>query len=281
MPSGSSLMANKYFVSDDMKVATLRETPKGSVQDFFEVQTKDRELLSYKNNSLYDDEYLHNRFTFLRRIKNPEYENGLKIVPLRSCLLHNNSDGIVSKNAWIIKTLPKWQTDLLHTRFSTETGEIRGISVYTTDDLKSGNNRKIKAVNRFCDYFWKLRDSYKCSILFYTFTVANQSKVNISQCIEALKMRLKRKGINLQGYVWILEVSDDLHVHYHSLIATDRIRCKGKSLPNYLKMDNVWGARCQVRFADKGVQYYLANYFTKNQNRILGKRQFGKKIPKK
>lgn len=264
----------KFRLIDDMKVTTLGQSPNRFVQPVIEVQTKDTTFAT-------DNQSVSNQFTFLRRTKNPDYEDGLKVVPLRSCLLHNNSDGISTPNQWVIKTVPKWQTDLLHTQFEKETGEIRQVNVYRTDDLKSGNNRKIKAVNAFCSHFWNLRQSYKCSIMFYTFTLANQSKVNISQCIEALKMRLKRKGINLQGYVWILEISDNLHVHYHALIATDRIRCKGKSLPNFLKMNSVWGARCNVQFADKEVQYYLANYFTKNQNRILGKRQFGKKVPKK
>ena len=118
----------------------------------------------------------------------------------------------------------------------------------------------------------------KVSLLFYTFTVANQAKITIRECMDAFHKRLKRRNIKLHGYVWILEVSDNLHVHYHALIAIDRINCRGKKLPEYLKLNNVWGAICQVEFIKKSVRYYLATYFTKNKNRISGKRQYGLKL---
>jgi hypothetical protein len=170
---------------------------------------------------------------------------------------------------------------LLQTDFDRSTGEITGQSVYRTDCLTSGNNRKIKAVNRFCGHFEPLYLKRQVSMFFYTFTVANQAKVTIKACMEAFQKRLKRRNIKLHGYVWILEVSDNLHVHYHALVATDRINCRGGSLPEYLKLDTVWGAMCQVQFIRKSVRYYLATYFTKNKNRIVGKRQYGLKMPKK
>lgn len=215
-------------------------------------------------------------FWYLRRFKNPDYESGLKDVPLRSSLLHNN----VNTNSWQIKTKPKWFTDLLQSELDTESGEILGQSIYTTNDLVSGNNRKIKALNKFCDVFQPMYKLRKCSIFFYTFTLANQSRTDIRGALNTFKTRLKRKGINLRGYVWVLEISDKLHVHYHALICTDRINIKGKLMPDYLKMNDVWGCRTQVAFAESHVRNYLAKYFTKNSSRILGKRSYGLCIKK-
>ena len=249
-----------------MKVATA----KVSANTCIEIQCKDNPLKT-------DNQTVSKGFWFLNRLQNPEYDTGLKPVPLRSCLLHHN--GAVSSH-WIVKTKPKWYTDLLQTNFDRNTGEILAQSVYRTDCLTQGNNRKIKAVNRFCEHF---KDPYKykqVSLFFYTFTIANQAKVTIRDCFKAFQKRLKRRNINLHGYVWILEVSDDLHVHYHALVATDRINCRGSKLPDYLKLNDVWGANCQVQFIRKSVRYYLATYFTKNKNRIVGKRQFGLKLPK-
>lgn len=226
-----------------------------------------------------DSQQFSKAFLFLKRHPNPEYESGLKPVPLRSCLLHHN--GAVS-DTWLIKTQPKWFTDLLRNDIDRNTGEITAQSVYRTDCLTQGNNRKIKAVNRFCEAFKALYAARKVSMWFYTFTAANQARVNIRDCFKAFKKRLKRRGIALRGYVWILEISDNLHVHYHALVVTDRINCKGGSLPDFMKLDDVWGARCQVQFVSKGkgVRYYLAHYFTKNKNRIVGRRQYGVSISK-
>lgn len=235
--------------------------------------------LQGKNTTLIsDNQKVSKGFWFLSRHPNSEYNDGLKPVPLRSCLLHHN---VAADSCWLVRTKPKWFTDLLQTDFDRNTGEILAQSVYRTDDLTSGNNRKIKAVNRFCEHFKQPYAKRQVSLFFYTFTVANQAKVTIRSCFDAFTKRLKRRGIRLHGYIWILEISDNLHVHYHALVATDRVRCKGSKLPDYFKLDDVWGANCQVQFIRKSVRYYLAQYFTKNKNRIVGKRQYGLKLPKK
>lgn len=241
-----------------------------------------------------DKQSVRKHFQFLRRFPNAKYSDGLKPVPLRSCLLHHKSAVFrseesgknTSKNGgnqphfWIIKTEPRWFTHLLQFNTDLNTGEITEQSVYETDCLTSGNNRKIKAVNRFVAHFKEPYKRRKVSMLFYTFTAANQASVSIKNVFPALKKRLKRRGIGLKGYLWILEISSSLHVHYHAIVVTDRINCKGSELPDFLKMEDVWGARCQVQFIRKNVRYYLANYFTKNKNRIVDKRQYGMSIQK-
>lgn len=220
-------------------------------------------------------------FQFLTHTRNNQYESGIVKVPLRTCLLHNK----VPVFEWHIKTEPKWLTDLLRTDFDTTTGEILGTSVYRTDDLTSGNNRKIKAVNRFVDHFKPLYRQKKVSLLFMTFSVANQARTDIKNLLHTFKKRLKRRNVKLHGYLWVLEISDasekssGLHVHYHCLVAIDRINCKGGSLPDYLKLNDVWGAKTGVEFVQSNsIKYYLSKYFVKCKKRIIGKRSYGMNI---
>lgn len=249
-----------------MKVAT----GKVSANTCTEILCKDNPLKT-------DNQTVSKGFWFLRRSPNPEYQSGLKTVPLRPCLLHHKG---AANSCWIVKTKPKWNTDLLQTDFDRNTGEILAQSVYRTDCLTQGNNRKIKAVNRFCDHFTDKYRKRQISLFFYTFTIANQARIPIRDCFKAFQKRLIRQGINLHGYVWILEVSDNLHVHYHALVATDRINWKGKAFPKYLKLSSLWGARVKAEPVQKSLRYYLAKYFTKNKSRIVDKRQFGLKLPK-
>lgn len=253
---------------------------------FFHSKTTDSQVLTLERGSFPtpvnegEKPNIGHFFNFLKRHVNKKYEGGIKRVPLRSCQLHNN--GAVFSREWHVKTEPKWVTDLLQTDYDRNTGEFLGQSVYRTDDLTSGNNRKIKAVNRFCEHFKEPYRRKKVTLFFYTFTVANQASTDIRDCFKAFKKRLKRRGIKLHGYIWILEISDNLHVHYHALVATDRINFKGNHLPGFLKLDDVWGARCQVECVKHSVRGYLAKYFVKNRSRILGKRQYGiMGVPKK
>jgi hypothetical protein len=227
-----------------------------------------------------DNQHITKSFWFLRRKLNPNYESGLKVVPLRSCLLLNNVPKNGTKN-WVIKTESKWQVDLLESVLDKETGEILSTGVYQTDDLKSGNNRKIKAVNRFCDYFNPMYKRREISLFFHTLTIADQSKVDIRTAVKNYKRRLKRNGVNVRGLLWVLEISENLHIHYHLLCATDRLNYKGLKMPEFLKFNDIWGCRTKAEFVKHDVRYYLATYFTKCQYRINEHRSYGLSMPKK
>ena len=278
------------------KVANL--ICKQSVQDIGHksIQKTDNQKL------IADYEKQYNRFDYLRRYPNKDYLNGLKDLPLRSCLKHHNSDRF---SALKVKTSPKSFTDLLHTKIDTDTGEII-TSVYTTNEFRQANGRKIKAINSFVDYFEPLYKRRKISMLFYTLTLAEYGKP-IADVIDALKLRCKRNGKPILGYVWISEVSEDYHWHYHIAIAVDRINVKGKSLPEYLKIDNLWTdntsieftlaeygrkitLRTGVEFVRKNIRHYMSKYFAKNPFKIIAYdnqglhkiiRVYGKSIPKK
>lgn len=261
------------------KVANL--ICKQSVQD---IEHKSTQKTDYQK-LIADYEKQYNRFDYLRRYPNKDYETGLKDLPLRSCLKHHNSDRF---SALKVKTSPKRFTDLLHTKIDTDTGEII-TSVYTTNEFKQANGRKIKAINSFVDYFEPLYKRRKISMLFYTLTLAEYGKP-IADVIDALKLRCKRNGKPILGYVWISEVSEDLHWHYHIAIAVDRINVKDKSLPDYLKIDNLWPSRTGVEFVRNSIRHYMSKYFAKNPFKIIAYdneglhkiiRVYGKSVPKK
>jgi hypothetical protein len=255
-----------------------------NLQTMVEKTTIPKAIISPKTTQSSDNQTITKAFWHLRTYRNCDYELGLKIVPLRSCLLHNNVNRILPQNQllnhWVIKTKPKWKTDLLESHLDKESGELTDAGIYSTDDLTSGNYRKIKALNRFCDIFQPLYKKNKCSIFFLTLTLANQSTTDIRGFLNSYKTRLKRNGIKLMGSIWVLEISQNLHVHYHLLIATNRISIKGKSIPNFLKGNDLWGCRTQIEFAKKHIRNYLSKYFTKNQFRILQKRTYGVSISK-
>jgi len=196
------------------------------------------------------------------------------VVPFRPCLLHNNS----ATDLVQIRHKPKWITHLQKTTFDPITGEIKAETEYLTDDLTAGNNRKIKAVNTFVGKFENAYRRREVSMLMVTLTIANKTGISISQAMETLKKRITRNGHFFYGYFWVLEVSDRRHIHYHAIVVTSRINCKGKALPSFLKLTNYWGARAKTEFIQKGVKYYLGRYFTKNKSRITGKRLFGQSI---
>lgn len=235
---------------------------------------------------LNDYQQLKKGYTFLRRYRNEKYNEGLKDLPFRTCLKHHNSDRFSTLK---VKTEPKWNTDLLLSNIDSETGELTDLSIYTTNEFKQSNNRKIKAITAFCDHFQPLYEKKKVSMLFYTLTIAEHG-APIADVMNAFKKRCKRNGTPILGYVWISEVSPDLHWHYHIAVAIDRINVRGKNLPDYLKLDNLWHVRTGVEFVRKNIKHYMSKYFAKNNFKMLATdlkgapkiiRVYGKSIPKK
>jgi hypothetical protein len=227
-----------------------------------------------------DRQHVKHYFEFNGRYRNPEYQSGIEKRSFRSCLLHNKDTKNLQKNVLDVRRKPKYFTFLKKTTYDVNSGEITDVSDYMTDDLTSGNNRKIKALNRFVDIFKSGYRRRQLTILFKTLTIADKVDTTIKRFIFKYKRRLERNGHVIHGYFWVLEISDKGHIHYHILIVTDRINCKGKSIPKYLKANNLWGARTKVEFVRKGVKYYLAKYFVKNKSRITSKRLYGQAISK-
>lgn len=218
-------------------------------------------------------------FVFNGRERNPEYESGLlDLHSLRSCLIHNNAEKIEPpKQGLKIKTKPKWVTTLQALEPDGESGELLPTFEYITNDLKAGNNRKIKALNSFCNHYQPLYQERKVSLLMHTFTQADRALLDMRRMIDDVKYRYKLIGKELRGYMWTMEISsENYHFHYHLVTACNRIRVKGGKMPDELKLEELWGQRTGVEFVRKNVKHYLSSYFSKNNYRIERKRMYGK-----
>lgn len=220
---------------------------------------------------------LPNSFSFNGYELNKEYVNGclrfddVRGEALRSCLYGNKSGKLERrKTGLIIRTKPKYITRLKCSLVDASTGEIQE-AIYETNDLKKGNARKIKKLEKFCSYYQPLYQQKKVSMFLLTFTEADQviDRKEWSRMIEAVKYDFKAIGYEVRGYIWTMEIStDNYHFHYHLCVAVDRMNLKGKSIPNRLKFDRLWHRRTQTEFVRKNVRNYLSQYFAKNNWRI-------------
>ena len=218
-------------------------------------------------------------YQFLKRYRNNEFDEGVKVLTLRSCLIHSNS-AVFRTPELHVKTRPKWLTDLFCQVVDMSSGEVVRSEVYSTNEIKASNGKKIKRLDAFCSHFQPLYAKKEVSLLFFTFTLANQSKMTISGIIDVLKKRCKRRGIKMHGYIWTAEVSEKLHFHYHMAVAIDRMNIRGVGLPTWLKLESAWGPRTGVNFVRKDIRHYMAKYFAKHNARIIGIRSFGCHISK-
>lgn len=217
--------------------------------------------------------YTHNN-TFL----NPEYELGRKSLSFESCLVHDKSHFFRYENGQklIIKTLPKWLTNLQAWKRDQESGEDNMVGLLQTDEFKASNYRKIKALDKFCNYYQPKYQEKEVTMLFLTFTRANYAKKDWKSMVNHIKETFKRIEIPVLGFVWTSEVSLDygIHWHYHMCIAIDRVNWK--KIPKQLKFESVWGQRTQIDFVKKNIKHYMAKYFAKHNARVEGFRSYGK-----
>jgi len=210
-------------------------------------------------------------YSYHSRTKNPDYAQGLVKLPtrLRACLLHHNSE-IQDR---YIQTLPKYHTHLEKRQLNEQTGELELLdNLYTTSDLKSTVGRKIKRISEWSDYYEPKYQKKEVSMLMHTFTVANEANMSMSEMMDNVKYRYKSIGYPIRSYMWVSEVSEDYHWHYHLVVAIDRMNIKGKGIPKELKFDSIWGAHTNVTFVRKSVRYYLAQYMAKCKSKIIGVR---------
>ena len=121
---------------------------------------------------------------------------------------------------------------------NTDTGEIEAI-IKETDSLIRQRGRIINTLKAFDRIYKPLYYRKKVSCLFGTLTDLPRAKITIRMFIGNLKKALKRSGINLLSYTWINEVKYKpnakgkelpIHVHYHFVLATERIEVTGEGL---------------------------------------------------
>jgi hypothetical protein len=201
--------------------------------------------------------------------KNEGYEAGLKNLPFESSLIHNKGNRIVQ-----VRTAPKYLTKLAEFQYCDEGLPVLSREI-ETNDLRAGNHRKIKAVDKWCEYWQPLYKEKKVTLFFITLTRLNYARISIGVMRKILRMNFERNGIKLLDYLWILEISEGLHAHYHLVIAVERVTFK--KIPEFLKLEKYWGQRTEIDFVKKNVRYYLSKYFSKSAWRIdQGMRAYGK-----
>jgi len=247
------------------------------------------------------------RYTFKERSRNDHFEQSL--IPVQwvepsedPCgiasslsILHNKVDKINrAKGRSVgrtdaqnkcrilhIATQSKWNTTMIKGTHDVNTGELLASSEVISTDVSIRLKRRKSALNGFVDHFDASYRSRSISMLSLTFTKANETTSTIRSVLDNFRKRCKRNDCQVFGYFWVLDISANLHVHYHVLVAVQRIDIKGKPMPLWLKMHDVWNRHTEVAFVRKSLRGYLAKYLEKNRDmKVLGKRMYGKSILK-
>jgi hypothetical protein len=175
---------------------------------------------------------------------------------------------------------------------NTGTGEIEAI-IKETDSLIRQRGKIINTLKAFDRIYKPLYRQRRVSCLFGTLTDLPAAKITIRMFMANLKKALKRSGINLLSYTWINEVKYKpnakgkelpIHVHYHFVLATERIEVTGGRMPYCLSssyLQDMYGRGVKVTFIKGGdaCLRYCSKYISKNgdeENGItLGLRRYG------
>lgn len=208
-------------------------------------------------------------YQHLNTRKNPLYEEGLKTLPFESCLIHDKSHK--NSRGFLVQTAPKWLTDLGIWK-KDEMGNLDLTEIYATNNQKSSNHRKIKALDGFCNFYQPLYKKKKVTLLFLTFTKANKCK-DWKVMLNIIREYFKREGTPILDYVWTSEVSENLHWHYHIAIAINRVTWT--TIPKRFFFEKLWGQRTEIDFVKKNIKHYMAKYFAKSNYRIEGLMSYG------
>jgi hypothetical protein len=243
------------------------------------------------------------QYQFIERVPNPMYYASRVEIPCRvklplspleiggtpsvlSIMRNNvtansgrNLGHVMMEKPMIMTREPRNITKLLKQSFNVNTGEMTASEIIETNDTFLRLKRRKRALKSFTDYFEPLYRRRKITLLFITFTIANENGVTLRSVIDQFKKRCKRNGYPCHGYFWVMEISEDMHVHYHGLFAIDRMNVKGSSIPNWWKLDELWGARTTVEMVKRSVHGYLAKYMDKGHEKIEGKRMYGRSMP--
>lgn len=175
---------------------------------------------------------------------------------------------------------------------NTITGEIEAI-IKESDTLIKQRGKIINTLKAFDRIYKPLYYRKKVSCFFGTLTDLPGANITIRMFISNLKKAFKRSGINLLSYVWVNEVKYKhgakgkelpIHVHYHFVLAIERIEVTGGKLPEALSasyLTSMYGRIASVTFIKGGdaCLRYCSKYISKNgdiENGItLGLRRYG------
>lgn len=273
--TSATTLINEQLMLMQIRNNFVTTKQKSKKEDFIRGKCKEiKTAIKVKNLKESNRLYQH-----LNTTKNPNYEEGIRTIPFESCLIHDKSDrfrykiGQKNENGiplLRVQTLPKWLTNL--SVWKKTNNELQMESIYTSNNFKSSNSRKIKALDKFCNKYQPLYQKRKATMLFLTFTRANYSKPWLIM-MDIIKEYFNREGNPILDYIWTYEVSDKLHFHYHLCIAINRV--SWKKIPKRYMFENLWGQRTEINFVKKNIKYYMSKYFAKSNYRIEGLRSYG------
>ena len=148
---------------------------------------------------------------------------------------------------------------------------------YVYNDLQAKITRRN---SRVAKYFKSYKKTTKMSEVFQTLTDAPSSSKDIRDFIKHGKQYLTRNGVDVLGYVWVLELKrrDDgtIHAHYHICWRTSRT----KRIKLWYKMGTYWGRRINSTFVEKSAKNYMMKYLSKTDLMCANYRSFGRSVEK-
>lgn len=260
----------------ELLVSAKAKTLKKSVQPEF-IYYKSEHLYTYKNSAFGE------AFILVLLEHNASV---IKAVNSRYLVQENGKYYLITTNEARYKS---WYKQL---NINTSTGEIEAI-IRESDSLIRQRSKIINTLKAFDRIYKPLYRQKKVSCFFGTLTDLPRAKITIRMFISNLKKAFKRNGINLLSYAWVLEVKykpdakgDELpvHVHYHFVLAIERIEVTGGSLPVCLSasyLTEMYGRRASVKFIKGGdaCLRYCSKYVSKNGDAengiVLGLRRYG------
>ena len=144
------------------------------------------------------------------------------------------------------------------------TGEIK-----ETTDLRSKLFKRDSLIIAFSEkYIVPFRQK---RITIFSVVVNQNEYSSITKFINTVTRKLKRRGVERLGYVWVRDVGDKCYKHFHVLIATTRIDEKDFNQLFNKKKNNDY----EVQFlkSPKGMKKYLneKNLYGERRQRTYGK----------
>ena len=217
------------------------------------------------------------KYTWISTRINPDKLPAVLIPSFDPCHINNKSskilrnictgDPVYDRIFGFVQTDSKWITQLSD-----------GETIIETNDLKQSRYRQLKAIKKFCNYYEPFYRSKKVSLLFFTFTRANYARLDMITMLKCVKKRLRALKWPLRGYLWVMETKKNeemiggYHVHYHLIIATNRVFIS--KIPDRLRLETLWGQRTQVEFIKKSIRSYLGKYINKSDCKMLTRRNY-------
>lgn len=131
--------------------------------------------------------------------------------------------------------------------------------------------------NKFIKEFFRKYESdslYSMIEIGFDFNISEKA----SFVLLKINRNLKKMGTSVLGYIWLVDKGENCNMHFHLVIAIERLNYKGTSLPDELKL-TFKTKRLHSSFVTnkKRMMEYLLKkkiYFIGKRKRVFGKSRF-------